>query len=125
MDGVRPERPNSGFSDGLWNLLQLSWSEEHENRESPRPSITLILEQLQTDSSSWFSTPKLAFPSVESKQLAFSTWPSSLHPCMSSDTNRFAANNNPSAKAGGTIPRDPGLRDLLMDIESGLLTLAV
>lgn len=106
MDGVRPERPNSGFSDELWNLLQLSWSEKHENRESPRPSITLILEQLQTDSSSWFSTPRLAFPSVESKQLSF-------------------RNNNPSTKAVETIPGDPGLRDLLMDIENGLLTLTV
>lgn len=73
VDGVRPERPNAGFSDGLWALLQLSWSEEHEGRESKRPSIGLVLEQLQKDSSGWFSA-KLPFPTVESKLLSFSKW---------------------------------------------------
>ena len=68
MDGTRPERPTAGFSDKLWNLLQLGWSEEYENRESKRPSIALILGQLQRDSSSWFSSAKVAFPSVDSKR---------------------------------------------------------
>lgn len=71
IDGVRPERPNTGFSDGLWNLLQLSWSEEYESRGSKRPPIGLILEQLQKDSSGWFST-KLPFPTIESKPWSFS-----------------------------------------------------
>ena len=71
MDGVRPERPSTGFSDGLWNLLQLSWSEEYESRGSKRPSIGLILEQLQKDSSGWF-TAKFAFPKIESKPWSFS-----------------------------------------------------
>jgi len=73
-DGVRPERPNAEFSDGLWNLLQLSWSEEHESRESKRPAVGLILDQLQKDSSRWFSVSKISFPTVESKRLPFSEW---------------------------------------------------
>jgi len=74
IDGARPERPNAGFTDGLWNLLQLSWSEEYEGRESKRPSISLILERLQKDSSTWFSTARLPFPTVDSKRLSFSKW---------------------------------------------------
>lgn len=72
LDGIRPERPNIGLTDGLWNLLQLGWSEEYENRKSKRPSIALILEQLQKDSSTWFSNAKLPFPSVDSKRSPFS-----------------------------------------------------
>lgn len=74
VDGVRPERPNAGFSDGLWNLLQLSWSAEHESQESKRPSIGLILEQLQKDSSDWFSATKLPFPTIESKRPSLGKW---------------------------------------------------
>ena len=74
IDGIRPERPSTGFSDGLWDLLQLSWLEEYENRESKRPAIALILERLQKDSSGWFSTGKLPFPTVESKRFPFSEW---------------------------------------------------
>jgi len=73
IDGVRPERPSAGFTDGLWNLLQLSWSEEYESRESRRPSIGLILEQLQKDSS-WFYTAKVPFPTVEQKRPSYSKW---------------------------------------------------
>ena len=72
VGGARPEIPNPGFYAGLWNLLQLSWSEEYENQESKRPSIALVLEQLQRDSSSWFSAPRVSFPSVASKRLPFS-----------------------------------------------------
>ena len=71
LDGVRPEKPNSGFSDGLWNFLRLSWSEEHESQESRRPSISFILDQLQKDSSGWFST-RLPFPTMEQKRWPFS-----------------------------------------------------
>lgn len=74
IDGARPERPNAGFSDGLWNLLQLSWSEEYESQGSKRPSIGLIREQLQKDSSGWFSSSKVAFPTLESKRLSFGKW---------------------------------------------------
>ena len=70
IDGIRPERPKTGFGDGLWNLLQLSWSEQYESQESKRPSISLILEQLQKDSSDWFSA-RLPFPTVESKRSSF------------------------------------------------------
>lgn len=75
IDGVRPERPNTGFSDGLWNILQLSWWEEYEGRRSKRPSIGLILDQLQKDSSGWFST-RLAFPTIKSKRstMSISKW---------------------------------------------------
>jgi len=69
MDGVRPERPDTGFSDGLWSLLQLGWSEEYEDRESKRPSIASILGQLQKDSSNWFS--KIPFPSADPKRESF------------------------------------------------------
>lgn len=78
-EGVRPERPKSGFSDGLWSLLQLSWSEEYESRESKRPPMDLILDQLQKDSSGWFSA-RLPFPTVESKRSSFSEWISVIYP---------------------------------------------
>lgn len=66
IDGARPERPSTGFNDRLWNLLQLSWSEEYENRGSKRPSIGLILKQLQKDSSDWFRTARFPFPTAGS-----------------------------------------------------------
>jgi len=82
IDGVRPERPATGFTDGLWKLLELSWSEEYENRESKRPSIGLILEQLQKDSS-WFYTARVPFPTVEQKRSSFSKWISpATHPSV-------------------------------------------
>jgi len=71
VDGVRPDRPSSAFSDGLWELLQLSWSEEYEGRESKRPPITLILDQLHKDSSRWHPVNKLPFPTFASKRLSF------------------------------------------------------
>ena len=44
---------------------------------------------------------------------------------MSPNTTFFVGNNKPSTKAVETIPGDPGLRDLLVDIENGLPALAV
>lgn len=73
MDGVRPDRPGTVFTDGLWNLVQLSWSEENEqSQESKRPSVGSILERLQKDSSNWFYTARFHFPTVDSKLLSFS-----------------------------------------------------
>jgi len=106
VGGARPEIPNPGFYAGLWNLLQLSWSEEYENQESKRPSIALVLEQLQRDSSGWFSAPRVPFPSVASKRLPFRS-------------------NKPSTSTTVPTPGDLELRDLLMDIASDLRTVTV
>jgi len=71
IGGTRPDRPKTGFSNGLWDLLRLSWSEEYESQESKRPPIPLILEQLQKDSSAWFATARLPFPTVEPERSPF------------------------------------------------------
>jgi len=53
MRGKKPDRPPSGFSDTLWNLLLAAWDAEHRSQPSKRPFIQSIVNQLQEDVDEW------------------------------------------------------------------------
>ena len=53
LQGERPDRPTSGFSDQLWGLLVTTWLEEKATQPSKRPPTSAILDRLKEDVSSW------------------------------------------------------------------------
>jgi len=53
LEGGRPDRPPSGFSDQLWELLVSAWCVEHGSQPSQRPSASIILDQLNEDVDDW------------------------------------------------------------------------
>lgn len=53
LEGGRPDRPSSGFSDQLWQLLVGTWSVEHGSQSSKRPSATIVRDRLREDVRNW------------------------------------------------------------------------
>jgi len=53
MRGKKPDRPPSGFSDALWDLLLVAWDEEYASQPPKRPSVRMILDQLKRDGGKW------------------------------------------------------------------------
>lgn len=54
LQGVKPDRPPSRFSNALWDLLLKTWDPEHEPPKPPgRPSIQTILNQMKEDAGAW------------------------------------------------------------------------
>ena len=56
IEGDRPGRPASGFSDGLWGLLVSTWCAEHGSQPSKRPSTSAVLRLLNADVHNWGKT---------------------------------------------------------------------
>ena len=54
IEGDRPSRPPSGFSDQLWELLMRAWcAERASDRPSKRPPTSAILYRLREDARDW------------------------------------------------------------------------
>jgi hypothetical protein len=53
LQGERPDRPPSGFSDQLWELLVTTWHAEQGSQPSKRPLTSTILYQLEEDVRWW------------------------------------------------------------------------
>jgi hypothetical protein len=53
LQGARPDRPSSGFSDELWGLLVSTWAQEQATQPSTRAPISAILDQLRRDVHNW------------------------------------------------------------------------
>jgi hypothetical protein len=53
LQGERPDRPPSGFSDPLWEVLESCWFTEQGTRPSRRPSTSVILDRLREDVRIW------------------------------------------------------------------------
>ena len=53
VEGVRPSRPPSGFSDQLWELLMSTWRAEYGSQPFKRPSTSTILDRLREDACNW------------------------------------------------------------------------
>jgi len=62
MRGKKPDRPSSGFSDALWNLLLAAWDAEHRSQPSKRPFIQSVTNQLQEDVNEWDQLNDLPTP---------------------------------------------------------------
>ena len=48
-----PDRPFSGFSDGLWELLLTVWVAERGMQLQRRPSASIVLDRLKEDIDHW------------------------------------------------------------------------
>ena len=53
LEGGRPDRPLSGFSDRLWESLTTTWLEEQGSEPSKRPTTSIILDRLREDVHNW------------------------------------------------------------------------
>jgi len=53
INGSQPKRPPSGFSDVLWELLIVSWAEEHAGTPQRHPPTSTILEWLKESVDHW------------------------------------------------------------------------
>ena len=49
VEGKKPNRPRSGFSNNLWNLLLKAWDPEYGSQLPRRPSVSSILDQMEED----------------------------------------------------------------------------
>ena len=49
MNGGRPERPSSGFTGRLWDLLTETWLEQYVDQPQKRPPVSTILNRLKED----------------------------------------------------------------------------
>ncbi|KAF9648298.1 kinase-like protein [Thelephora ganbajun] len=53
MNGDRPVRPPSGFSDILWELTAATWAEQQVQQPQMRPSVSTVLDRLVKDVNRW------------------------------------------------------------------------
>ena len=53
VEGVKPDRPHSGFSDALWNILFKTWDPEYGPQPPRRPSTQTISNQMKEDADDW------------------------------------------------------------------------
>ena len=51
--GGKPDRPLSGFSDGLWEILLKVWDPDHGSHPSKRPSVRTVMKQMKEDAEGW------------------------------------------------------------------------
>lgn len=65
ITGVKPDRPLSGFSDALWDLLLTVWDPEHGSQPPRRPPIQTILNQMKGDAVDW---DRFIVPPVEEEE---------------------------------------------------------
>jgi len=56
MNGGRPDRPPSGFTDPLWDLLAETWLEQHIDQPQKRPPVSTTLDLLKKDVDHWERT---------------------------------------------------------------------
>jgi len=53
MDGTRPNRPPSGLSDTLWELLVATWVVQHAQEPGGRPPASTVLDRLKEIVDEW------------------------------------------------------------------------
>ena len=53
IHGARPERPPSGFTDELWQMLVASWVEERAGKPQRRLPIPAMLDRLKESIEQW------------------------------------------------------------------------
>ena len=53
LEGGQPDRPLSGFTDPLWELLTKTWVVEHGLQPAKRPPTSAILDRLNREVDNW------------------------------------------------------------------------
>jgi hypothetical protein len=70
IDGQRPEKPPNaeslGFSDSIWGLLQLCWSES----SSTRPTAEQLFDELSSAADTWVPPPVYPAEAVTNNDIA-------------------------------------------------------
>ena len=51
--GDRPDRPSSGHSDVLWNLLVVTWAAQYAQKPRERPPVSTVLARLKECVDDW------------------------------------------------------------------------
>ena len=53
LEGCRPDRPQSCFTDQLWELLMKTWLVEHGSQPQKRPQTSTIRDLLNEEVENW------------------------------------------------------------------------
>ena len=53
VQGVRPDRPSSVFTDSLWELLEETWLVERGSQSPKRPQASTVLDRLSREADNW------------------------------------------------------------------------
>ena len=53
IKGARPDRPPSGLSETLWDLLMAAWVEQYAQKPQERPSASTVLTRLKDCVDDW------------------------------------------------------------------------
>ena len=53
VKGDRPDRPSSGLSDALWDLLVATWVVQYARKPRERPSVSTVLIRLKECVGDW------------------------------------------------------------------------
>ena len=53
VKGKRPDRPSSGLSDALWDLLVATWVVQYAQKPRERPSVSTVLTRLRACVDDW------------------------------------------------------------------------
>ena len=53
VKGDRPDRPSSGLSDALWNLLVATWVVQYAQKPRERPLVSAVLALLKKCVGDW------------------------------------------------------------------------
>ena len=53
MKGDRPDRPPSGLSETLWDLMVATWAEQYAQKPQERPSTSTVLTRLKECIGDW------------------------------------------------------------------------
>ena len=53
LKGDRPDRPSSGLSDALWDLLVKTWVVQYAQKRRERPLVTAVLVRLKKCVGDW------------------------------------------------------------------------
>ena len=53
VKGDRPDRPSSGLSDALWDLLVATWVVQYAQKPRERPSVSAVLARLKECVDDW------------------------------------------------------------------------
>ena len=53
IEGGRPNRPPSGFTDSFWELLTDNWLAEHGSQSQKRPHTSTVIDRLNKEVDNW------------------------------------------------------------------------
>ena len=74
LEGHRPDRPPSCFTDLLWQLLMATWLEEHGSELTKRPQPSTIRDRLNEEVNNWGKSIVPPRPVENTDGMAYHPW---------------------------------------------------